>query len=153
MRSISSFRNSRAAAAVLILGAIALASGACSKSGKNPPAASGGQNVLLAEWSGPYGGVPPFGRVKVEQFKPALEMAMKEGLIEVEKIAANPEAPTFENTIAAMERGGETAGVVCRPSTTCGPAICPRMPSGPSTGDGAETCRVPRYREAECPTV
>ena len=108
MRLLSSFRNSRAAAAVLILGAIVLANGACSKSGKNPPASSGDQNILLAEWSGPYGGVPPFGRVKVEYFKPALETAMKEGLMEVEKIAANPEAPTFENTIAAMERSGKT---------------------------------------------
>jgi peptidyl-dipeptidase Dcp len=107
MRLLSSFRNSRAAAAVLLLGAIALATGACSKSGKNPPASSGDQNILLAEWSGPYGGVPPFGRVKVEYFKPALETAMKEGLLEVEKIASNPEAPTFENTIAAMERSGK----------------------------------------------
>ena len=107
MRLISSFRNSRAKAAVLMLGAIALAAGACSKSGKNPPASSGGQNVLLAEWSGPHGGFPPFGRVKVEHFKPALEAAMREGLIEVERIAANPEAPTFENTVAALERSGK----------------------------------------------
>jgi peptidyl-dipeptidase Dcp len=108
MRLISSFRNSRAAVAVLILGAFALATGACSKSGKNPPTSSGGQSILLAEWSGPYGGVLPFDRVKVEHFKPALETAMTESLTEVEKIAANPDAPTFENSIAAMERSGKT---------------------------------------------
>jgi peptidyl-dipeptidase Dcp len=108
MRLLSSFPNSHVAAVVLILIAIALAAGACSKSGKNSPASSGGQNVLLADWSGPYGGVPPFDRVKVEQFKPALETAMTRGLAEVEKIADNPDAPTFENTIAAMERSGKT---------------------------------------------
>ena len=37
-------------------------------------------NPLLAPWSGPYGGVPPFDKVKVEQFKPALEAAMAEQL-------------------------------------------------------------------------
>src|SRR6185436_12155851 len=41
-------------------------------------------------------------------FKPALEAAMAENLLEIEKIANNPAAPTFENTIVAMERSGET---------------------------------------------
>ena len=45
------------------------------------------QNPLLAEWTGPYGGVPPFDRVKVSDFKPALEAAMSENLSEVERIA------------------------------------------------------------------
>lgn len=62
--------------------------------------------VLLAKWEGPYGGVPPFDKVRVEDFKPALEAAMAENLGEVEKIASDPERPTFENTIAAMERTG-----------------------------------------------
>jgi peptidyl-dipeptidase Dcp len=108
MSILSFLRYSRVTAAALTFGAIVLATGACSKSGKNAPASSGGQNILLAEWSGPYGGVPPFDRVKVEQFKPALETAIAESLAEVEKIAANPEAATFENTIAAMERSGKT---------------------------------------------
>jgi peptidyl-dipeptidase Dcp len=63
-------------------------------------------NPLLAEWTGPYGGVPPFDRVEVAHFKPALEAAMAENLAEVERIASNPEAPTFENTIAELERAG-----------------------------------------------
>jgi peptidyl-dipeptidase Dcp len=66
------------------------------------------QNPLLAKWEGPYGGVPPFDRVKVAQFKPALEAGMTENLAEVERIAADPAAPTFENTIAALERAGKT---------------------------------------------
>jgi peptidyl-dipeptidase Dcp len=63
-------------------------------------------NPLLAKWEGPYGGVPPFDRVKVSLFKPALEAAMVEGLAEIDKIAKNPAAPDFENTIAALERSG-----------------------------------------------
>jgi len=65
-------------------------------------------NPLLADWTGPYGGVPPFDRVKVELFKPALEEAMTENLSEIDKIANDKAAPTFENTIVAMERAGQT---------------------------------------------
>jgi peptidyl-dipeptidase Dcp len=60
-------------------------------------------NPLLATWTGPYGGVPPFDQIKVEQFKPALETAMAENLQEVDRIANDPAPPTFRNTIAAME--------------------------------------------------
>ncbi len=66
------------------------------------------QNPLLAKWSGPYGGVPPFDRVQITYFKPALEAAMNEKLQEVQQIASQTAAPTFENTIAAMERSGKT---------------------------------------------
>jgi peptidyl-dipeptidase Dcp len=66
------------------------------------------QNPLLAKWTGPYGGVPPFDRVRVADFKPALEAAMTENLAEVERIATDTAAPTFENTIAALERAGHT---------------------------------------------
>ncbi len=63
-------------------------------------------NPLLQPWTGPYGGVPAFDKVKVEYFKPALEIAMAENLREVEAIADNPEPPTFENTIAALDDVG-----------------------------------------------
>ncbi|HEX9629905.1 MAG TPA: M3 family metallopeptidase [Pyrinomonadaceae bacterium] len=65
-------------------------------------------NPLLANWSGPYGGVPPFDRVQIASFKPALETAIAENLGEVEKIAKNSAAPSFENTIAELERSGRT---------------------------------------------
>ena len=65
-------------------------------------------NPLLAPWTGPYGGVPPFDKVKISDFKPALEAAMKENLDEIETIANNREAPAFENTIVALERSGKT---------------------------------------------
>ena len=66
------------------------------------------QNPLLAPWKGPFGGVPAFDRVKVADLKPALEAAMAENLTEIDRIASDPAAPTFENTIAAMERTGRT---------------------------------------------
>jgi peptidyl-dipeptidase Dcp len=69
-------------------------------------------DALLAEWTGPYGGVPPFDRVRIEDFKPALEAAMAQELAEVQAIAANPQPATFENTIAAMERTGRMTGRV-----------------------------------------
>ena len=65
-------------------------------------------NPLLANWEGPFGGLPPFDKVQVALFKPALEAAMTENLADVDKIAKDPAAPTFENTIVGMERAGST---------------------------------------------
>jgi peptidyl-dipeptidase Dcp len=61
---------------------------------------------LSAPWTGPYGGVPPFDKVKVQDVKPALEAAMAEQLAEVDAIAGDAAAPSFDNTIAALERTG-----------------------------------------------
>ncbi|KUJ84572.1 peptidase M3 [Microbulbifer flavimaris] len=63
-------------------------------------------NPLLAEWTGPYGGVPAFDKMRVEDLKPAMEFAMAENLREIDAIAANPEPATFANTIAELERSG-----------------------------------------------
>ncbi len=71
-------------------------------------------NPLLPRWTGPYGGVPPFDQVKVEHFEAALEAAMAEQLAEIDTIAANPVPPTFDNTIAALERCGRTLDRVDR---------------------------------------
>ena len=65
-------------------------------------------NVLLKEWTGPYGGVPAFDQMSIADIKSALEVGMDENLKEIEAIASNTEAPTFENTIVAMEKAGET---------------------------------------------
>ncbi|MBI1393496.1 MAG: M3 family peptidase [Alphaproteobacteria bacterium] len=69
-------------------------------------------NPLLAEWAGPYGGVPAFDKMKVEDFKSALEAGMAEQLAEIDVIADNPEPPTFDNTILELERAGATLGRV-----------------------------------------
>jgi peptidyl-dipeptidase Dcp len=73
-----------------------------------PPQAAMPDNPLLQPWTGPYGGVPPFDKVRVADFKPALEAAMAESLSQIDRIANDPEPPTFENTIAAMESSGRT---------------------------------------------
>ncbi|GHA78028.1 M3 family metallopeptidase [Pontibacter akesuensis] len=64
-------------------------------------------NPLLAEWKGPYGGVPAFDKMNLADLKPAVERGMALNLAEIEAIANNPEPATFENTIVAMERAGE----------------------------------------------
>lgn len=63
-------------------------------------------NILLQEWTGPYQGVPAFDKMNVADVKEAVEEGMKLGLADIEKIANNPEPPTFENTIVEMERSG-----------------------------------------------
>ncbi len=63
-------------------------------------------NALLEEWTGPSGGVPPFDRMKLEDLKPALERAMARSLDEIDAIGSNPDPPTFENTIVALEKSG-----------------------------------------------
>ena len=73
--------------------------------GEPEPAA---ENALLAEWVGPYGGVPAFDRMKLDDLKPALEAGIAGQLAEIELIAADPEPPTFVNTIEALEGSGRT---------------------------------------------
>jgi len=63
-------------------------------------------NILLQEWTGPYGGVPAFDKMEVADIQSAVEYGMEENLKEIEAIANNEAAPTFENTIEAMERSG-----------------------------------------------
>ena len=79
---------------------------AAAESAAMPEPAPAG-NPLLEEWTGPYGGVPPFDRMRIEDLEPALEAGMAMSLAEVDEIAGNPDPATFENTIVAMERGGD----------------------------------------------
>ncbi len=51
---------------------------------------------------------PQFNRIKDSDFEPAIDEGMKRQLAEIEKIANNPAPPTFQNTIVAMERSGQT---------------------------------------------
>ena len=64
-------------------------------------------NTLLQEWTGPYQGVPAFDKMKVEDVSAAVEKGIELSLADIEKIANNPAAPTFENTIVAMESSGK----------------------------------------------
>ena len=69
-------------------------------------------NPLLADWTGPFDGVPPWDKVQPAQFDPAFQFAVDEQRREFLAIADNPAAPTFANTIEAMERTGERLGRV-----------------------------------------
>jgi peptidyl-dipeptidase Dcp len=62
-------------------------------------------NPLLAAWSGPFE-VPPFGQIVPAHFRPAFERAMEEQRAALARVAADPAPPSFDNTVAAMERSG-----------------------------------------------
>ncbi|MBX3509912.1 MAG: M3 family metallopeptidase [Hyphomonadaceae bacterium] len=68
--------------------------------------AEANQNALLAPWTGPYGGVPPWDRAQPAAFPAAFETGIALQAAEIDAIANNPAQPTFENTIAAMENAG-----------------------------------------------
>lgn len=65
-------------------------------------------NPLLLPWAGSYNGVPPLDKVRLDDFKPAIEAAMAENIVEIHKITHNPSPPNFDNTLAALERTGQT---------------------------------------------
>jgi peptidyl-dipeptidase Dcp len=64
-------------------------------------------NILLADWTGPYDGVPPWDKVQPALFDEAFQVAIDEVLREADAIANNPAPPTFANTIEAMEKSGQ----------------------------------------------
>src|ERR1039458_482354 len=66
---------------------------------------SASENPLLTDWTGPFG-LPPLGAIKPEHFRPAFERAMAAHRTEIHPIAVSPSAPSFDNTIEALERSG-----------------------------------------------
>jgi len=92
--------------ALLFLSVVAAATSCNTVKTTEAPASA--KNPLLAPWSGPFGGVPPLATARVEHFRPALEAAMAEELAEIDAIATSKDAPTFDNTIAALEKAGRT---------------------------------------------
>jgi peptidyl-dipeptidase Dcp len=71
-------------------------------------------NILLQEFSGPYGGVPAFDKMDLALLKDALNKGMEESLAEHNAIANNPEPATFANTFIEMEKAGSALGRVYR---------------------------------------
>ncbi len=71
-------------------------------------------NPFLEEWTTPYG-VPPFDRIEDEHFMPAFKHGVLELRKEVAAIASNPDAPTFDNTILALEKSGDALNKVVYP--------------------------------------
>ena len=64
-------------------------------------------NILLKEWTGPYGGVPAFDKMSLENIEQAIDWGMEKNLKEIDAIVANPDAPNFDNTILALEKTGQ----------------------------------------------
>jgi peptidyl-dipeptidase Dcp len=62
-------------------------------------------NPLLAEWTAAFG-LPPFGTLKPEHFRPAFDLALSRHRAEIDAIGASPEPASFANTIEALERAG-----------------------------------------------
>lgn len=59
-------------------------------------------NILLQDWD-----LPPFDKIRVEDYEPAVRAAIEEAERTIEQIATNPEAPTFANTVEALETASE----------------------------------------------
>jgi peptidyl-dipeptidase Dcp len=62
-------------------------------------------NPFFTEWQTPYG-VPPFDQIQNKHFLPAYKEALKQQQADINRIAENPELPTFENTIVAIDKAG-----------------------------------------------
>jgi len=104
--SISVLKRCPLVFAVLCLGILATMTNEF-ESTASAAAESPAANPLLEKWTGPYGGVPPFDKVKIIDFKPAMTQAMAEQLVEIDAIAKSKEPATFENTIVALEKSGQ----------------------------------------------
>ncbi|NDV59270.1 M3 family peptidase [Bacteroides sp. 519] len=64
------------------------------------------QNPFLEKYNTPHG-TPPFDKIKIEHYEPAIMEGMKQEMAEIDAIINNREKPTFSNTIVALEKSGE----------------------------------------------
>ena len=85
---------------LLIIGCAALTLMAACKSKENM------DNPFFGEWNTPYG-IPDFEKIKPKHYMPAFEEGIKRQKAEIDAITANSEAPTFANTIEALEQSGD----------------------------------------------
>lgn len=85
------------------------ASAALAASSALPKGALAATIPMTQPWTGPFGGVPAFDKVKVADFVPAMKQAMAAELADVAAIAHNKAKPTFENTIVALEKSGQVS--------------------------------------------
>ncbi|MDR3745923.1 MAG: peptidyl-dipeptidase Dcp [Acidobacteriaceae bacterium] len=100
-------------ATITVAGAVLMGAGgmgaagqaAAGKPAADAAAAFGPKNPFYTESSLPYH-APPFDKIKDSDYQPAIEAGMAEQIKEVEAIANNPAAPTFENTLVALEKTG-----------------------------------------------
>jgi peptidyl-dipeptidase Dcp len=83
-----------------------IAAGACAAAAQNSGAKFGPGNPFYAPSTLPFH-VPPFDKIKDSDYEPAIDAGMAQQLKQVEAIAGNPAAPTFENTLVALEKSGQ----------------------------------------------
>jgi peptidyl-dipeptidase Dcp len=83
---------------ILALGAIIMMAACSTQTSKNP---------FLEQWDTPYG-VPPFDKIQLADYIPAIKAGIEEQNKELDAIINNTEEPTFENTVAAYELSGQT---------------------------------------------
>ncbi|MEO9944502.1 M3 family metallopeptidase [Paraglaciecola sp.] len=98
----------------LACAAVLIALSACSEKTTVKVAPPKDDNPLLAEFSGPYGGVPAFDKMDLSYLKPALEQGMALNLTEIDAIVNNPAPATFANTIVPLEKAGSELSRVFR---------------------------------------
>ena len=68
-------------------------------------------NIFLQEWDTPYG-IPPFDKIEIADYMPAVKEGIRLQEAEIQAIVDNPDAPDFENTIAAFDRSGKVLAKV-----------------------------------------
>lgn len=90
----------------LMAASLAVILGACSSSKKSDVAEGATPNPFFTEYTTPFG-VPPFDQIEVAHYKPALLKGMEEQSDEIKAIVTNPDSPTFENTIVALDQSGQ----------------------------------------------
>lgn len=97
-------RHMKVILVLMIVSAIMIA---CSgeKKDKTQAQVASSDNPFFAEWTTPFG-TPPFDRIKVEHFKPAILEGIKRHNDEIKAIAESKEPPTFANTVEALDRSG-----------------------------------------------
>ena len=71
------------------------------------PVSNKSANVMLAAWVGDFGGTPAFDQMQIADLEPAVKEAIKAHLAQLDQIAQQPAAASFENTLVAMEKTGE----------------------------------------------
>ena len=84
----------------IFMAAIAIAACGCGSSNKS-------DNPLFNEFTAPFG-IAPFSEITIDHYREGMLRGMEEQKAEIEAIVNNPEAPTFENTIAALDQCGAT---------------------------------------------
>jgi len=92
--------------ALILMAVLAAMTNACAKKETPPPAAPSETNPFFSVWNTPFE-TPPFAEIKEAHYLPAFQAGMDQHKKEIEAIIDDPAAPTFANTIEALEKSGD----------------------------------------------